>query len=263
MPERISEAEEYALFGYPDSEVQDCDFLQAIFSAADPPPTTVLDIACGTGRHAVEMARRGYAVTGIDRSADMLAYAGDAARSAGVSLTLAQQDMRYLSFEQPFDGAYILFNTLMQLVNNDDLLAFLGVVHAALRPGGVLVVEVGNLWPLIAGGEMTDKLYRSEEERGGVRRERCFGTAVGPLDNVMHRLDQRRFWRDGVELEPQTNATRIRLFSLSELDLACRLTGFHVGGVYGGMDLGKPIGDWHAAVPAAEAPRSYVLVLER
>ena len=47
---------------------------------------SILDVGCGTGRHSIERARRGYAITGLDLSSEMLARAADAARSAGVDV---------------------------------------------------------------------------------------------------------------------------------------------------------------------------------
>lgn len=68
----LDEAEEYELFGYPNTTIQDCNFLEDVFSTFGHKIHALLDIACGTGRHALEMAKRGYTVTGIDVSENML-----------------------------------------------------------------------------------------------------------------------------------------------------------------------------------------------
>ena len=66
------------------------DFL--LEQLAIPPGGTILDIGCGTGRHSVELARRGYQVTGVDLSAGMLAKAEEAAEEAGVNVRWIRQD---------------------------------------------------------------------------------------------------------------------------------------------------------------------------
>src|SRR3989475_11807180 len=64
-----------------------------------PPGATVLDLCCGPGRHALEFARRGFQVTGVDRTARYLETARTAARGAGLTIELVQEDMR--SFHRP------------------------------------------------------------------------------------------------------------------------------------------------------------------
>lgn len=64
--------------------IPEVDFLLEELSMQ--PGGSVLDVGCGTGRHAIELARRGYRVTGLDLSTGMLAWAAEAARRAGVSV---------------------------------------------------------------------------------------------------------------------------------------------------------------------------------
>lgn len=59
--------------------IQEVNFLTEELAVRD--GGSILDVGCGTGRHSIELARRGYAVTGLDLSAEMLARAADAARS--------------------------------------------------------------------------------------------------------------------------------------------------------------------------------------
>jgi len=257
----IGEAEEYELFGYPHTTQQDCDFLEAIFVAAGEPVRMLLDIACGTGRHALEMAKRGYSVTGVDISPDMLAAAKREAGERGLPLTFVCRDMKALDLEQEFDAAYILFNTISLLVSNDDLLQFLRSVRAALRPDGRFVLEVGNLWPAISAGKLANTRFGGDEEHGGVRRRRQTDIVIGPYNNVMGHIDHRRYWRGVEELEPRQQVFLTRIFSLNELDLACRLTGFRILDLFGATDN-------HARLEAPDEPRpeqnaygSYVLVL--
>ena len=62
----------------------------------------ILDVGCGTGRHAIELAKRGYQVTGIDLSEDQLKRAKEKAESEGVEVTFLQGDARDFSFDEPY-----------------------------------------------------------------------------------------------------------------------------------------------------------------
>ena len=67
--------------------VAEVDFVLELLEL--PAGASILDVGCGTGRHAVELARRGYAVTGLDLSSEMLRVAAEAADAAGVRVAVA------------------------------------------------------------------------------------------------------------------------------------------------------------------------------
>src|ERR1044071_10114341 len=71
-----------------------------------PAGAPVLDLACGLGRHAIGMARRGHRVTGVDFNPRYLEIAGEEARHSGVEVRWLACDMRELPFEREFTGVY-------------------------------------------------------------------------------------------------------------------------------------------------------------
>ncbi|MGZ3443055.1 MAG: class I SAM-dependent methyltransferase, partial [Polyangia bacterium] len=71
----------------------------------------LLDLACGYGRHAMELAAKSYKVTGLDLSLPLLIRAADAARRVGVNVNFIHGDMREMTFENEFDGAYCMFTS--------------------------------------------------------------------------------------------------------------------------------------------------------
>ncbi len=75
----------------------------------------MLDLACGTGRHAIELARRGYEVVGFDLALAMLARAGEEAQDRDTKLNFVQGDMRDMTFEEQFDGVVLLEHELRLL----------------------------------------------------------------------------------------------------------------------------------------------------
>jgi SAM-dependent methyltransferase len=103
----------------------------------------VLDLGCGTGRHAVELARRGYEVVGFDLSLAMLARAGEEAQDHDAKLNFVQGDMREMSFEAQFDGVYC-WNTTFGFFEEDKNAQVIDRVHRALKTGGLLLLDVIN-----------------------------------------------------------------------------------------------------------------------
>src|SRR5215472_12965894 len=65
----------------------------------------LLDVPCGSGRHAIEFAKRGYTVDGVDLSAPLLDQARQHAETSHLKIAWHCQDMRELSWEETFDGA--------------------------------------------------------------------------------------------------------------------------------------------------------------
>ncbi len=263
MANELGQAEEYQLFGYPDTEIQDCNFLVDVFQAYGHKINAILDIACGTGRHAIEMAKRGYQVTGVDISKDMLLTAQKNAVREKADVTFVQQDMVKLSFREKYDAAYILFNTISLLISNDDLIQFMEAIHASLRPSGLFILETGNLWPFIAKNQIGNAIFNSDEENGGVRRHRETEIVIGPYNNIMSHQDYKWYWRGDEELQPKTDLFYTRIFSLNELDLLCRLTGFQWVDAFGAADMKKTILNPNKIEKPDDPYRSYVLVLRK
>jgi ubiquinone/menaquinone biosynthesis C-methylase UbiE len=81
----------------------------------------ILDIGCGTGRHSVELAKRGYTVTGIDLSEPMLEKAREKAKNAGVNVRLIKSDAREFSFFREFDLAIMLCEGAFPLMETDEM----------------------------------------------------------------------------------------------------------------------------------------------
>jgi SAM-dependent methyltransferase len=110
-------------------------------------PRSILDLACGPGRHAVEFAKRGYRVTGVDRSAFLLSRARERSRAAGVEVEWIEQDMR--EFERPgaFELAINMFTAFGYFDDKSEDLRVLGRLRTSLAAGGALVLDViGKEW---------------------------------------------------------------------------------------------------------------------
>ena len=115
-----------------------------ILGHARPPAAgRVLDAPCGFGRHSLALARRGFAVTGVDLSETELVRARERAAAAGVTLRLVQQDMRDMDFSAEFDLALNLFSSIGYFSDDEDRL-LLDRFCLALKPGGTFVLDTRN-----------------------------------------------------------------------------------------------------------------------
>ncbi len=103
----------------------------------------LLDLGCGPGYHAVELAERGYAVVGYDLSLHQLALAADVAQERHQKLNLMQGDMREMAFDAVFDGIYC-WNTTFGYFEEEKNLAVAERIFKALKPGGTFLVNVIN-----------------------------------------------------------------------------------------------------------------------
>ena len=194
--------------------IREVDFLLEELSV--PPGASILDVGCGTGRHSVELARRGYAVTGLDLSSEMLARAAGAAAAAGVHVEWIRADAARFSFPEPFDGAVCLCEGAFGLLGQtddpvDQPLAILRNIARSLKPGARAVLTVLNAAAML-------RRYTNEDVRAG---------RFDPFSLV-----------ESSELAPREGlppvAVRERGFVGTELALLLRLAGMRALRMWGG-----------------------------
>jgi len=111
----------------PEQTRAEADFLEKTLGRK----ARVLDVPCGYGRHSLELARRGCRVTGLDISAEFIAEAAAAAKSAGVEAEFLAGDMRGLRWQAEFDGAICMGNSFGYLEFSDMVAFVAGVARAA------------------------------------------------------------------------------------------------------------------------------------
>ncbi len=104
--------------------------------------TSLLDLGCGIGGHALPLASRGYRVTGSDVAPDMLSEARRRAEESGVQVELVEGDLRRLELGRRFDAVLMLFAVLGYQTDNDDVLAALRTARCHLDDGGLLLFDV-------------------------------------------------------------------------------------------------------------------------
>jgi len=128
--------------------VGECDFIEKEINNDN--SLKILDVGCGTGRHAIELSNRGYIVTGIDLSETQLARARKKAESHNQKIDFQKQDARYLPFIDEFDVAIMLCEGGFPLMETDEMnYEILKCVTKSLRDHGkIIFTTLNGLFPL-------------------------------------------------------------------------------------------------------------------
>ncbi len=128
--------------------IGECDFLEEEFNKDK--SLKILDIGCGTGRHAIELTKRGYNITGIDLSENQLSKAKQKAAAENLSINFMQGDARNLPFQHEFDAAIMLCEGGFPLMETDEMnFEILKSAANSLKQHGKLIFTTLNgLFPL-------------------------------------------------------------------------------------------------------------------
>ncbi len=209
----------------------------------------LLELACGTGRHAVELARRGYDIVATDYSTDMLACARRRGAEADSRVAFHEADMRRLGDSpaiagQTFDAAYALFDSIGYVQTNDAVVQALAGVRERLRPGGVFVFEFWHAAAMLRGYDPL-RVRRWRTAAGEVVRiSETTLDAPRQLCHVRYEiLDLRRDGRFERIVETQTN----RFFLVQEMSALVTAAGLTRLEWFAGFDRGQEISEdtWH------------------
>jgi ubiquinone/menaquinone biosynthesis C-methylase UbiE len=124
----------------PEKTEKEIDFV--IKAAQLKPEDHILDLACGHGRHSIELAKRGFGhVTGLDYSKPFIAKAKADASQAGIDIRFMEGDMKNLPFDNEFDAVLLLF-TAFGYFDDEANRSVLKQIHRALKPGGKFLIDV-------------------------------------------------------------------------------------------------------------------------
>lgn len=143
--------------------VGECDFIEQEIDHDR--SLRILDIGCGTGRHSIELAKRGYNVTGIDLSESQLERAREKAREQNLSIDFRKHDARALPFENEFDVAIMLCEGGFPLMETDEMnFEILRNATISLKGKGKLIFTTLNgLFPLY---HSVEEFHDSTREEG-------------------------------------------------------------------------------------------------
>lgn len=232
----------YYAIGYRWNTEGECDFLEACLKAHGPAKAKrLLDIGCGSGRHMTTLAARGYQLTGVDLSPEMVDYVREAARQARLDLTASVDDLRRLSVTGTYDAAYCFMDTFRFLLTNDAIISHLRTVAGLLAPGGLYLTDfwVPSRWDLIG-----NEIHQWEQTEGSTTVRVFYLQHPESVDPVTQTFDDELVFEvheDGQTQEIRGGPTRTRLIMPQEFEALVVGSGvFELVASLGDFDLAKP-----------------------
>jgi SAM-dependent methyltransferase len=206
----------------------ECDLIESAATRfASARPTTILDVGCGTGQHAIELATRGYRLTGVDLSSAMLEHAQSksACLPAATRPRWLQGDARNFDGGATYDMAIMMFAVVGYLTTNAQVVEGLRNIRRHVASGGIFACD---FWygPAVLTDRPTDRVRTMPTEFGEViRTTRTELNIVEHTADVTFRLLETR----GKQLlSDTTEIHRMRYFFPQEFALLLASAGFEL-----------------------------------
>lgn len=213
----------------------------------------VLDVACGTGRTALRLAARGYAVTGVDLVPEMVARGREKAATQGVAVEWVVADARSFALGKRFGCTYLVGNAFQFFYTRADQEGLLARVREHQHPGGVFIFDTRNPSPANLSEHRTrlpDHYTLPEGARLAISHEQPI---YDPLAQVQHHTAHYIWTRQDEQTTTKIKRTALRYTFPQELEALLHYNGFRLTARYG---------DWQCAPLAADSPEQ-VVVCER
>lgn len=208
------------LFRTPEQTQREADFIESVLEAK--PPCDVLDVPCGNGRLTIELASRGYRMSGIDMTEEFLGLAEERAREKGLDITWHQGDMRQIPWKVKFDAAFCMWGSFGYFDEKGDS-EFIKAVSSSLKRGGSFLLDMH-----VAESLLPKYQPRGWSEIGDtfILEDRYFDHSTGRIE-----VDW-TFVRQG---EQETHHTSIRIYTYKEIEDLLRQHGFERFEAFGSL----------------------------
>lgn len=190
-----------------------------------PAGARVLDLCCGIGRHTLELARRGFVMTGVDISGQYLREARQRAAEETLSVEFIESDMRSFCRESAFDAAINLYTSFGFFPDPNDDLKVARNLRSSVRPGGWVVFDMQGKETLARKYQPRD--WQTMPDGTIVLSDR---TLIGNWERVSNR------WIVLRNQDRHEFTFEVRLYSAVELTALLREAGFVSITVFGGLD---------------------------
>ncbi len=188
---------------------------------------SVLDLCCGQGRHSVQLAKRGFKVTGLDLNAEYLDLASKAAEADKVKIETVAADMREIPFENKFDAIVNMYSSFGYLESEAEDLKVLESAVKALKAGGQLLLDMLNREWAIDNYIQNDWHIGADGTLYVERRD---------LDLATSRMHVHFIVVDSGGGRRESIGHIIRLYTLTEMTRLLERVGMRVTAVFGGFE---------------------------
>ncbi len=234
---------EFYALGYRWNTAVECDFIEAALNTFGlSHAKRLLDIGCGTGRHLTELARRGYAMTGIDLEPAMVEYVQAQSRADRSKITASIDDLRHLTVNGTYEAAWCLMDTFRFLLTNEEIVSHLRAVAEVLVPGGLYLTD---FWVPRQLDQIGNEIHQWEQTEGDRTVRVFYLQHPETIDPVTQTFEDELVFQvlDGEQTqEIRGGSTRTRLILPQEFRALVELSGaFELVGTYGEFDLSKPL----------------------
>ena len=216
----------YASGNYPNLSLAMVDMMPKVMKQYKIKPNgsrNLLDVACGEGTFCVEMAKSGWAVTGVDQSEEMLRLARHRAEKDKIQVNFENQDMRFIDHANEFDIATCWFDSLNYLLTNSDLQSAFNSIYRALKPNGWFIFDMNTIFGLAVEWQK-NRCYVQQESADLLELHRTnfdFEKNLGCITITW-------FIKNGSMWEKFEEKHIERGFSLSEIESCLQYAGFIV-----------------------------------
>ena len=188
----------------------------------------ILDLACGAGRHAIELAKNGCLVAGLDLNSNCLTKAKQKAKKIRLSISFLHSDMRRIPFTKEFDAVISMFSSFGYLETEKDNDEVLKKISGALKDRGALLLDLQNKnWVL------KNVPVKAWDEQNG----------LFLLEKRQYDAEKKVYNNEITIISPRKKIERVyssvRLYELAEIKDKLKQNGFSIAAVFGGYNKTK------------------------
>lgn len=201
----------------------------------------ILELACGSGRLLLPLAREGYTLTGVDTSAAMLELARQALEEAGVSARcqLVQQDMCLLDLPEKYRLAMIALGSFGHIITRARQQQALAAIRRHLSTGATFILDLSNDDARYMEHLSGQILHRGTwQQKDGSYVTHFLTPASSTTHHLLELTHFYEVYRQGEAVRRTVSQTGLYLFERSEVELLLEQAGFQIKNIYGNYDFG-------------------------
>lgn len=207
----------------------EAEYIHNLIQKHSPGAKSILDLGCGTGRHDLLLAEKGYSVTGVDQSEEMLAVANSQLSTLNFQpsiVSFTQGDIRNVRLNETFDVVISLFHVMSYQITNEDLNAAFETVKVHLKKGGIFIFD---FWygPAVLTDKPAVRAKRLEDEDIFVTR--IAEPVTHPNENIVD-VNYHVFIRDKASdrVDEIKESHRMRYLFKPEIEFFCTKNGLKI-----------------------------------